>query len=134
MSFSVSDLVSYFSRGGVIGILCTVFYFFLQKNGAMVFALSRTGMLRSYIESYEVSALLGEVSRKYLSSYIKLVHSTVTVTFWCSYRVVTGRVPALARSHMNGSLPSREQQNKQQKQCPCPLVPKTITSATLEDQ
>ncbi|XP_020629579.1 28S ribosomal protein S29, mitochondrial-like isoform X2 [Orbicella faveolata] len=30
------------------------------KNGAMVFALSRTGMLRSYIESYEVADLLRE--------------------------------------------------------------------------
>ena len=92
MSFSVSVLVSYFSRGGVIRMLSTVFYFFLKKNGAMVFALSRTGMLRSYIESYEVSALLGEVSRKYISSY-RLVHSTVTVTvtFWRSYRDGTGR-------------------------------------------
>lgn len=34
----------------------------------MVFALSRTGMLRSYIESYEVADLLREVRRKYLSS------------------------------------------------------------------
>ena len=34
----------------------------------MVFALSRTGMLRSYIESYEVADLLREVRRKHVSS------------------------------------------------------------------